>query len=55
MAFLSELLTYLFKFFVLGGVTIAAVLCGAKYKKNKLAKAAAEEKTANTEDTEIEA
>lgn len=52
MAFLGELLTYLFKFIVLGAVTIAAVLCGAKYKKNKIAKAAAEASTSDTEETE---
>ncbi len=54
MAFIGELLTYLFKFLVLGAVTVAAVLCGAKYKKSKLAKAAAEEVTIEN-DTEIEA
>ena len=52
MAFLSELLTYLFKFIVLGVVTIVAVLCGAKYKKSKIAKAAAEADASNTEETE---
>ena len=52
MAFIGELLTYLFKFLILGGVTIAAVLCGAKYKKNKLAKAAAEADNAENEITE---
>lgn len=47
MAFIGELLTYLFKFIILGVITVAAVICGAKYKKSKLAKAAAE--TDNTE------
>lgn len=42
MEFVSELLMYLFKFIILGGVTVAAVICGARYKKNKLAKASAE-------------
>lgn len=41
MAFAGELLTYLFKFIILGAVTIVAVICGAKYKKSKLAKATA--------------
>lgn len=52
MEFLGELLTYVFKFIILGGVTIAAVLCGAKYKKSKIAKAAAEASASNTEETE---
>ena len=58
MAFLNELLTYLFKFIILGGVAIVAVLCGAKYKKNKSAKAAEEAESAevdNTDETEINA
>lgn len=42
MEFVSELLMYLFKFVVYIAVTIVAVLCGIKLKKNKLAKAAAE-------------
>ena len=45
MAFLSELLTYLFKFIVLGVITIAGVMCGAKMKKNKLAKNATTKET----------
>ena len=49
MAFLNEFLTYLFKFIVLGGVTIAAVLCGAKYKNSKIAKSASESEK-DTED-----
>ncbi len=52
MAFIGELLTYLFKFIILGGVTIAAVLCGAKYKKNKIAKAAAEVDNTESDITE---
>ncbi|MGN0438984.1 MAG: hypothetical protein ACI4F4_10710 [Lachnospiraceae bacterium] len=40
MAFISELLTYLFKFIILGAVAVAGVLCGAKMKKNKNAKEA---------------
>lgn len=52
MAFVGELLTYLFKFIILGGVTVAAVLCGAKYKKNKLAKAATQADDADNETTE---
>lgn len=43
MAFVSELLTYLFKFIVLGAIAVAGVLCGARAKKNKLAKEAIEE------------
>lgn len=52
MAFLSELLTYSFKYIILLAVTIVAVICGAKYKKSKLAKAAAEAELDNTEETE---
>lgn len=52
MAFLSELLTYSFKYIILLAVTIVAVICGAKYKKNKLAKAAAEAEPDNTKETE---
>ncbi|MBO5088469.1 MAG: hypothetical protein J6C01_07325 [Lachnospiraceae bacterium] len=52
MAFIGELLTYLFKFIILGGVTIAAVLCGAKYKKSKIAKAAAEADNTESDITE---
>ena len=52
MAFIGELLTYLFKFLILGGVTIAAVLCGAKYKKSKIAKAAAEADNTESDITE---
>lgn len=52
MAFIGELLTYLFKFIILGGVTIAAVLCGAKYKKSKIAKAVAEADNTESDITE---
>lgn len=52
MAFLGELFTYSFKYIVLLAVTVVAVLCGAKYKKNKIAKAAAEAEAPNTEETE---
>ena len=38
MLFMNELLTYLFKFIVLGVVAVAGVLCGIKIKKNKIAK-----------------
>lgn len=38
MAFVSELLTYLFKFIILGAVSVAGVLCGARIKKNKITK-----------------
>lgn len=40
MAFVNELLTYLFKFIILGAVAVAGVLCGARIKKNKLSKEA---------------
>ncbi len=53
MAFLSELLTYLFKYIILLAVTVAAVICGAKHKKNKLKKAA--ESTENIDTNDIEA
>ena len=52
MAFLSELLTYSFKYIILLTITVAAVICGAKYKKNKIAKAALEAEIDNTEETE---
>ena len=42
MAFVSELLTYLFKFIVLGIIAVAGVMCGAKIKKNKASKEDAE-------------
>ncbi len=38
MAFVSELLTYLFKFIVLGIIAVIGVICGAKIRKNKSAK-----------------
>ena len=40
MAFVSELLTYLFKFIMLGGVAVAGAICGTKIKANKNAKEA---------------
>lgn len=46
----SEFLTYIFKYIVLGVIAVAGVLCGAKYKKNKLAKEAADEEAAQTEE-----
>lgn len=52
MAFLSELLTYSFKYIVLLAITVAAVICGAKYKKNKIAKSAVEAESNNIEETE---
>lgn len=52
MAFLSELLTYSFKYIVLLAVTIVAVLCGIKHKKNKIAKAAAETEPDCAKETE---
>ncbi|MCM1498623.1 MAG: hypothetical protein NC124_09175 [Clostridium sp.] len=46
MALVNELLTYLFKFIVLFVIAIAGGICGAKIKKNKIAKeAAVEEQT----------
>ncbi|MCM1158915.1 MAG: hypothetical protein NC300_11080 [Bacteroidales bacterium] len=38
----GEFLTYLFKYIILGVIAVAGVLCGAKFKKNKLAKKAEE-------------
>lgn len=38
MPFVGELLEYVFKFVILAAVAATGVLCGAKYKKNKLAK-----------------
>ncbi|MBQ9984547.1 MAG: hypothetical protein IJP29_08150 [Lachnospiraceae bacterium] len=52
MEFVSELLMYLFKFVVYIAVTIVAVLCGIKLKKNKLAKAAVEAEATVAETTE---
>lgn len=46
----GEFLTYIFKYIVLGVIAVAGVLCGAKYKKNKLAKKAADEETSQTEE-----
>lgn len=59
MAFLSELLLYLFKFVILLAAAIIAVICGVKMKKNKIAKANAEKEKTDIEsvekDTKIEA
>ncbi len=49
MLFLNELGTYLIKFIVLGVIAVLGVMCGAKYKKNKLAKQAGEENAASVE------
>lgn len=45
----GELLTYVFKYIVLGAIAIIGVVCGAKYKKNKLAP-----KSEFIEDTNVE-
>ena len=37
---------------VLLAITVAAVICGAKYKKNKIAKSAVEAEPNNIEETE---
>lgn len=42
MALLSEFVSYLIKFLAFMVITAVAVICGVKYKKNKLVKAAAE-------------
>lgn len=42
MVLLSEFVSYLIKFLAFMLITVVAVICGAKYKKNKLANAAAE-------------
>lgn len=39
----GEFLTYLFKYIVLGAIAIVGIICGAKYKKNKIAKKTAAE------------
>jgi len=52
MLFLNELGTYLIKFIVLGIIAVAGVMCGAKYKKNKLAEQAGEEHVASVETEE---
>lgn len=41
----NEFIQYLIKFIVLGAIAVAGAMCGAKYKKNKLAKEAAASKT----------
>lgn len=46
----GEFLTYLFKYIVLGVIAIAGVLCGVKYKKNKLAKKTAIDEALQTEE-----
>lgn len=38
MLFANEFLTYLIKFVVLLAIAVVGVICGAKFKKNKLAK-----------------
>lgn len=38
MFLLNEFVEYVIKFICLGGIAIAGVLCGVKYKKNKIAK-----------------
>lgn len=52
MLFLNELITYLIKFIALGIIAVLGVMCGAKYKKNKLAKQTGEENTASLEKEE---
>jgi hypothetical protein len=52
MLLLSELVEYLIKFVVLGVIAWAGVMCGAKYKKNKLAQAAGGQETASEETVE---
>lgn len=54
MLFVDELLTYLIKFIALGVIAVAGVLCGAKFKKNKLAKQADAENQEITSETENE-
>lgn len=34
----NEFIQYVIKFVILGAIAIVGVICGAKYKKNKLAK-----------------
>ena len=46
----GEFLTYLFKYIVLGVIAIAGVLCGVKYKKNKLEKKTAIDEALQTEE-----
>lgn len=36
MAFISEFLSYLFKFIVLGIIAVTGVVCGVKIKKKKI-------------------
>ena len=45
MAFISELLTYTFKYIVLGVIAIAGVLCGIKAKKKQISQQTAEQET----------
>jgi hypothetical protein len=48
----SEFAEYLIKFVVLGLIAWAGVMCGAKYKKNKLAQAAGGQETTSEETVE---
>lgn len=49
MAFLSELLTYTFKYIVLGAIAVAGVVCCVKQKKKQLLEAAEQEKETEKE------
>lgn len=54
MVLLSELVSYLIKFVVFMLIAVVAVKCGAKYKQNKLEKAAAETGSVETESAQGE-
>lgn len=41
----NEFIEYVIKFIVLGAIAVAGAICGAKYKKIKLAKDASASKT----------
>ena len=49
MAFLSELLTYTFKYIVLSAIAVAGVVCCVKQKKKQLLEAAEQEKKTEKE------
>lgn len=52
MLFANELLNYLVKYLALGVIAVVGVLCGAKAKKNKLAKLETEGAKAEAADSE---
>lgn len=54
MALLSEFVSYLIKFLVFLVITVVAVICGAKYKKNKLVKTSIESEGSEVDSSSVE-